>query len=395
MAVYPLFGFLAVRFAISTAVLAPFAWGALRSHPARRRRSPGSGAGVLLAAAYGLQTAGLELTTVSSTGFITGLYVVLTPLLALALFRTPVPAAAWARGRALPRRAAPAGGIPGGSALGNALVLGNAVAAVVQIIAMERFAPRYDARALTFLQMALSLRRLHRCGSRPRRPRAGPGTGDVWYALVVHRRLRGRVRLPRRDLGAVADDRGQSGPRVHPRGAVRGALRRAAALRAARRGRLGRVRRDARGDPARRAGRGLDPPSTRAGREPRPDGRGAARALLGLPVRCDDRGPARADRAWRRPARRVRSSPCCPHSPSLSSRQRSAGTAELAGLWPFLLAGVLGPGISQVLFTFAVRDAGPSRTSAAVGTAPLFAVFFAVVLLDEPLVAGVASSVRS
>ena len=55
----------------------------------------GLGAGVLLAAAYGFQTAGLELTTVSSTGFITGLYVVFTPLLALALFGTPVPGLAW------------------------------------------------------------------------------------------------------------------------------------------------------------------------------------------------------------------------------------------------------------------------------------------------------------
>lgn len=65
------------------------------------------------------------------------------------------------------------------------------------------------------------------------------------------------------------------------------------------------------------------------------------------------------------------------------------GGWDIAGTWPFLLAGVLGPGISQVLFTFAVRDAGPSRTSAAVGTAPLFAVALAVVLLGEPLVAGI------
>ena len=66
-----------------------------------------------------------------------------------------------------------------------------------------------------------------------------------------------------------------------------------------------------------------------------------------------------------------------------------AGGWDLAGAWPFLLAGVLAPGCSQVLFTFAVREAGPSRTSATVGTAPLFAVAFAVVLLGEPLVAGV------
>ena len=46
--------------------------------------------------------------------------------------------------------------------------------------------------------------------------------------------------------------------------------------------------------------------------------------------------------------------------------------------WPFALAGLLGPGISQLLFTFAIRDAGPSRTSVVVGTAPLFSVAIAL-----------------
>jgi drug/metabolite transporter (DMT)-like permease len=57
---------------------------------------------------------------------------------------------------------------------------------------------------------------------------------------------------------------------------------------------------------------------------------------------------------------------------------------DLTGVWPFALAGLLGPGLSQFLFTFAVRDAGPSRTSVAVGTAPLFSVVIALALLDEP-----------
>jgi len=47
-------------------------------------------------------------------------------------------------------------GVPGGSAVGNALVLANAVFQSFQITAMERYAPRYDPRALTFLQMATS-----------------------------------------------------------------------------------------------------------------------------------------------------------------------------------------------------------------------------------------------
>jgi drug/metabolite transporter (DMT)-like permease len=61
---------------------------------------------------------------------------------------------------------------------------------------------------------------------------------------------------------------------------------------------------------------------------------------------------------------------------------------ELAGVWPFLLAGLLGPGLSQLLFTLAVNEAGPSRTSVVVGTAPLFSVAIALVFLDEPLKAG-------
>jgi drug/metabolite transporter (DMT)-like permease len=61
---------------------------------------------------------------------------------------------------------------------------------------------------------------------------------------------------------------------------------------------------------------------------------------------------------------------------------------ELAGIWPFLLAGLLGPGLSQLLFTLAVNEAGPSRTSVVVGTAPLFSVAIALVFLDEALKAG-------
>ena len=181
--VYPLFTFLAVRFAISTVVLAPFAWRPLLALP-RAGVAAGCGAGVLLAAAYGLQTAGLELTTVSSTGFITGLYVVLTPLLALALFRTPLPALAWAGVVLSLAGLLMLSGIPGGSVLGNALVLGNAVMQSFQIVAIGRFAPRYDPRALTFLQMAVST-----VGFTVIVLALGdleaPPDGKTWYALIV------------------------------------------------------------------------------------------------------------------------------------------------------------------------------------------------------------------
>jgi drug/metabolite transporter (DMT)-like permease len=51
----------------------------------------------------------------------------------------------------------------------------------------------------------------------------------------------------------------------------------------------------------------------------------------------------------------------------------------------FALAGLIAPGASQVFFTRAVRDAGPSRTSVVVGSAPLFAVAIAIPVLGEPV----------
>ena len=78
-------------------------------------------------------------------------------------------------------------------------------------------------------------------------------------------------------------------------------------------------------------------------------------------------------------ARRVRSP---------GSRRWLAGTGTSDGRWPYLLAGLLAPGIAQILFTFGVRDAGASRTSVTSGPAPLFAVATALLFLDEPLVAG-------
>jgi len=180
---FPLFGFLALRFAISTAVLAPFALRPLRETP-RAGIAAGLGVGVLLALAYGLQTAGLELTTVSSTGFITGLYVVFTPLIALALFRTPVPLAGWAGVVVAVAGLLMLSGVPSGSIAGNALVLGNALVQGFQIASMERFAPRYDPRVLTLLQMAVA------CGGFAVVAAAAgelelPDTAKVWYAVAV------------------------------------------------------------------------------------------------------------------------------------------------------------------------------------------------------------------
>ena len=153
VALYPLFAFLAVRFAIATAVLAPVAAGRLRRLE-RRGVYAGAGLGLLLAVGYALQTAGLERTTVSSTGFVTGLYVVFTPLLALALFRVRSGRAVGVGVALATLGLALLSGVEAGSWTGDLLVLAGAAAYSLQIVLLERFAPRYDVVAFTQVEMA-------------------------------------------------------------------------------------------------------------------------------------------------------------------------------------------------------------------------------------------------
>lgn len=152
VALYPLFAFLAVRFAIASIALGVPAGPRLREL-GRNGWLAGAGLGLLLATGYGLQTAGLERTTVSSTGFITGLYVVFTPLLALALFRVRAGRAVWAGVALSTVGLALLSGIDAGSLTGDLLVLAGSAAYSLQIVLMERFAPRYDPLAFTEAEM--------------------------------------------------------------------------------------------------------------------------------------------------------------------------------------------------------------------------------------------------
>ena len=83
---YPVFPFIAIRFAFATVALLAFAWKHLAS---LGWRGWGAGAliGLCLFAGYGFQTAGLQQTSASKTGFITGLSVVLVPILSAVLLR--------------------------------------------------------------------------------------------------------------------------------------------------------------------------------------------------------------------------------------------------------------------------------------------------------------------
>jgi drug/metabolite transporter (DMT)-like permease len=183
VAIYPLFAFLAVRFAIASGTLLGPAWMRLRTL-GRDGMLAAVLAGALLGAGYVLQTAGLERTSVSSTGFITGMYVVLTPLLALALFRVRIGLAAWFGVALATAGLALLSGVHGGSWLGDLLVLAGAAVYSLQIVLMERYAPRYDAVAFTFVEMAAAF-----AGLLVVAVAAGelgvPRGWTVWGALVV------------------------------------------------------------------------------------------------------------------------------------------------------------------------------------------------------------------
>jgi drug/metabolite transporter (DMT)-like permease len=62
----------------------------------------------------------------------------------------------------------------------------------------------------------------------------------------------------------------------------------------------------------------------------------------------------------------------------------AGGEAAPGDLWPFALAGVLVPGVSQLVIVQAIRHAGASRALIVVGAAPLLSVLLALVLLGEP-----------
>ena len=149
--------FLAVRFFVGAAVLAPFA---LRG--GRRGSEPGlvpAGVvcGLVLLAGYLVQTVGLQYTTTSVSAFVTYLLVVMVPVLSAVVLRRP------------PRRATLAGvalataglflltghGTGIGLGKGELLTLGCAAAFAVHIVLLAELSPRHDTVRLTAVQLAV------------------------------------------------------------------------------------------------------------------------------------------------------------------------------------------------------------------------------------------------
>ena len=114
-----------------------------------------STAGLFLGAGYILQTLGLERTGAAITGFITGLYVVFTPLIAAVVLKARITLITWGcvgiatLGLALLS-------LQGWSiGVGELLVLGSAFAFGAHIIALGKWSSGRDAYAMTVVQLAM------------------------------------------------------------------------------------------------------------------------------------------------------------------------------------------------------------------------------------------------
>jgi drug/metabolite transporter (DMT)-like permease len=180
ISVYGVIPFLAVRFVLAGAALAPIYAAKLT----RRSLIVGGGIGVVLAAGYLFQTTGLLFTTPTNSGLITGLFVVFAPLADRLLFGANVSRqVVLAVALSLLGMVLLAGGGPEGANWGDLLTLLCAAALGLHIALLSRYAASHDAGALTLAQI-LSIALLFVIVW-PFTGSVSLPTPEVWVALLV------------------------------------------------------------------------------------------------------------------------------------------------------------------------------------------------------------------
>ena len=155
IAFLPTMAFLAYRFIPAALIVAVIFWRPLRRLPAAGWRA-GLVMGFFLAGGYIFQTLGLEQTTASNTGFITGLFVVLTPVLGAIFLRQRVTALVWIAAGVSMFGLWLLSGAGGEFELrGDGLVLLCAFSLAAHILATARAVVHYDVGALLAVQLGV------------------------------------------------------------------------------------------------------------------------------------------------------------------------------------------------------------------------------------------------
>ena len=152
----PPYSFNGVRFLLAAAVLG------IVSVPSVRRLGRtawrhGTLLGIALFAGYAFQTVGLQYTTASNAGFVTGMFVVFTPILAAVVLRSaPEPAAVVGVVLAAVGLALLSLGPSFRPNPGDVLILGCAVAFAAHIVGLGAWSSRHDAVGLTVVQLLVA-----------------------------------------------------------------------------------------------------------------------------------------------------------------------------------------------------------------------------------------------
>src|SRR5258708_34471388 len=145
---FPVLAFLAIRFVLACAALVPFVI-RLGRWPRHAEWQWGLIAGVAFCSGYICQTFSLRLVDSGRTGFITGLYVILVPILALVMLRHRLSWRAIAGAVLAVIGLALLSNAPGGNLSGDALAFLGALSFAAQIIVVERFPPQVDWRIMS------------------------------------------------------------------------------------------------------------------------------------------------------------------------------------------------------------------------------------------------------
>ena len=179
----PVLDFLGYRFTAAALIVAVvFRRAVGRLSPAGWRA--GLVMGVFLTASYVLQTFGLEHTSASNTGFITGLFVVITPLLAAVFLRERIGALGWSAAVVSALGLYLLSGTHGFNARGDGLVLLCAVAVAAHILVTSRYARDHDTGALLVVQLGVCGLSCLVAGAATGGLEA-PSGSSVWIALAV------------------------------------------------------------------------------------------------------------------------------------------------------------------------------------------------------------------
>ena len=180
----PVTTFLAYRF-LFAAIVAALVFRRPLAALSRSGLRSGALMGLFLTGGYLFQTFGLERTSSSNAGFITGMFVVLTPLLGAIFLRQRAGNTAWAAAAVATLGLYLLSGTGGSlNVLGDLLVFGCAVSFSIHILVTDPAVKQHDVRALLVVQLAF-------CGLVSFGWAAGtgnlvvPGDASVWVALAI------------------------------------------------------------------------------------------------------------------------------------------------------------------------------------------------------------------